>query len=387
MAGGENASTGVRVCEVVSGDLWAGAEVMAATLIPRLQGRNGLNVRTVLFNEGTLARRLRDWGLGVEVFDEAALGSLRLVGRLRSFFREFQPQVIHSHGYKEQITATLAASKVPHVRTLHGLPEPHVGWASIKMRVYRGLEKWAIHRRTRYLVYVSQESMERLKKTGRAEKVLIHNGIDLGEIPANPDRPALRRELRLSKGIPLIGAVGRLVPVKNLSSLLTAALILGGKDKRVHVVIVGDGPERMALQKKRDGLGLTRRVVFLGHRHDIHQVIAGLDVLVMPSLHEGLPMTLLEAMALGVPVVASRVGGIVEALGEMAEACTVPSNDSASLAAKIWELLSNPTLREQYADWGIKRVREAFTAEKMAEDYAKLLFKAATQPPLIRGAE
>jgi glycosyltransferase involved in cell wall biosynthesis len=221
--------------------------------------------------------------------------------------------------------------------------------------------------------------MERLRKTGRAEKMLIHNGIDLDGIPKNPDRMALRRELRIAKGVPLIGAVGRLVPVKNLPALLTAALILGGKDKRMQVVIVGDGPERMELQKKRDALGLTKRVVFLGHRHDIHQVIAGLDVLAMPSLHEGLPMTLLEAMALGVPVVAGRVGGIVEALGEMAEDCTVPPNDPASLADKIWELLSSSALREECAGSGIRRVREAFTAEKMAEDYAKLLFKAATQ--------
>jgi len=150
------------------------------------------------------------------------------------------------------------------------------------------------------VIVVSKEMEDRFRgRTGRAKLVQIYNGIELDRLPKQFDRQGLLKELDLPKDVKLVGAVGRLVPVKGLNHLLHAAAILAPEHPEVRFLLVGDGPLRHDLEQQGRDLGIEERVHILGHRDDATRIIGCLDVLAMPSLHEGVPMTLLEAQALG----------------------------------------------------------------------------------------
>ncbi|MFH1680895.1 MAG: glycosyltransferase [Candidatus Eisenbacteria bacterium] len=324
----------MRICQVCSGDLWAGKESVCAALSRGLARSPRAEVSAVLFGEGRLARELRDAGIRVDVVDERQGGVRGMIRRMRSLLAETRPQVIHAHAYKEHILGVLAArgSGARVVRTLHGLPEPRSPGTWIRVRLLRALQSLAIHRGTDVLVVVSREMEARLgPKAGRARVVRIVNGIETERLPVDPDPEGFRRELGLEKETVLFGAVGRLAPIKGLGVLLEAAAMLAREYPEHRYLIVGDGPSRADLERRAANLGVAGSVLFLGHREDAVRVVGCLDALVMPSLHEGMPVTLLEARAFGVPVVATRVGGVAEAVSSE-QGLLVRPGDPDSLA-------------------------------------------------------
>ena len=381
---GESSSR-LRVCHVAMGDLWAGAEVQLTLLISKLALRPDLNLSIVLFNHGKLEKELVKFGIPVEVFPESEWGSRRIFSELVRTFKRSRIQLVHTHKHKDTVLAALAAKKsgVSHVvRTVHGLREPFAGWPAIKMSLYEAVEGVVRRCCVEALIGVSSH-IENVCKTQAAVRrvVCIRNGIELAGVPTRTDRWVVRNGLGVDSKTCLIGTLGRLTSVKGLPYLMKAAGILLQHGVKVKVLVVGDGPLRQELERQTLDLGIGESVVFLGHREDTHELMQAIDIFALPSLSEGIPMALLEAMGASRAIIASRVGGVPEVLENGAEGILVEPKDVDGIVEGCLRLIRDPTAAERMGQLARRRVERDFSAESMADKVASLYLQLAAPPP------
>ena len=311
----------LRVLHIISGDLWAGAEVQACTLISELACMPDTEVAAVVMNEGGLAGKLCAVGIRVDILNERILGPLQIWVRLRRALKSWRPDVIHTHREKESILGTLAnlaCRNVPSVRTVHGGNE-HTGapgWKGIRYRIVMGLDRWCGRVSRQRLIAVSRDLGIKLARDFPTDRiVLIENGVAAEAVRAARGVAEFRAADPHSTHI---GIVGRLVPVKRVDIYLETAAYLRRKcpERAWRFHVFGDGPARSDLEALSERLRISDVITFHGHRPDIATCMGGLDALVICSDHEGMPMTALEAAALEVPIVAHAVGGLVDVVPE-----------------------------------------------------------------------
>jgi len=239
--------------------------------------------------------------------------------------------VVHVHDYKSAFYAWLATrgSRVTRIATLHGW----VG-ATASLRLYNRMEM-SLLRRFDALVVVSDAQRPILLRNGVATSLVhqIDNGIAVPVSPPQRDA-AVRAELGLAPQQFVLAAVARLSSEKNLTQLLDSVARVGC-DQDIVLVVAGDGPERAALEKQATALGIAHRVRFLGQRDDMAQLWPAFDALVLPSLTEGMPLVVLEAMAHGIPVIASRVGDVPRMLGHSPLSTLIDPGDGEALDVAI----------------------------------------------------
>lgn len=307
----------IRILHLISGDLWAGAEVQAYTLIRQLSRTPKLEVAALVMNPGTLADKLRALGIRVEVVDETRLNPGKIILRLFRLIEDWKPDVIHTHRDKESILGLIAnrlSRNVPSVRTIHGIEEHPLTIGR------RGFRRWLVTKGDQCVGRLSGQAIiavsaalesELTRRFSQKRVVVIENGVDIDGLREQVSTSVNQRH---NSGVTRIGIVGRLVPVKRVDLFLKMAALLHQEhpDRAWAFDVVGDGPERAKLGALCDQLGISSVVTFHGHRQDAAQCLARLDVLVMCSDHEGMPMVALEATALAVPLVAHAVGGLNE---------------------------------------------------------------------------
>jgi len=367
----------LRVCHVASGDLWAGAEVQLVGLLEQLIAFPDLIVSAVLLNEGRLFDELSARGVPVALYDETRLNSAQLLKAFYLHFRREGIDTVHTHRFKENVLAGVAAKlgSVPHlVHTVHGLQEKMHGWQRAKLGAYAWANRWVARWTNQGIIGVSKEIAALMARALPGNPVVcVHNGIDVHKVRPAIDAREKRRQLSIPENTLVIGAVGRLVPVKGMDYLLRAVCSLCQQltEKPLRLVVVGDGPSRGPLETLAKELAIDQQTLFLGTRNDVYDLMNLFDIYVLPSLHEGIPMALLEAMALGRPVVASRVGGIPEVVTDM-EAKLVPAQDIDALSNALKELAVSPTLRQQLGQAGRERVARSYGRKMMAAKVREL---------------
>lgn len=356
---------------LLSGDLWAGAESQSCELITALHKLPGLEVSVLLFNHGELERRLSSHGVDVTVLDESRQNSIALCWQVKETLRRKGSSILHTHRYKENVLGAWAAkgAGVAHcVKTMHGRSEPFKGLKAAKAGLYGLLDRWATDMYFDRVICVTKDMADELRETFESRKVVyIHNGIDVAACVPRRSRSEVRAELGFSESAPVLIWAGRLVPIKGVPVLLEAARSVSKLNPGLRVLIAGDGPERAHLEEKSRALELAETVKFCGHRQDITDLVAASDALVLPSLGEGLPMIILEAMALGTPIVASNVGGMAEILEDGKSALLVPPNRPEELAAACLRLLRNKEEALALAQQARQIVNERFTVAVQAE--------------------
>ena len=372
----------IRCVHLASGDLWAGAEVQIYNLVSRLHTIDGITPHAVLLNDGELAERLRAAGVPVTVLDERRMSAWRIFREVVRIIRRERIGIVHSHRRKEQIIGTLAArlTRCSAVRTIHGRSEhPPARW-DLRRRLLKRLDD-ATARLQQRVIAVSEVLGGELEATlPRGRVLVIPNGVDLAAVQATAataSRPPLTQR-------PMeIAVVGRLVPVKRVDLVIDiAAHLEQASPGAFQFHIYGDGPLRAALEARARAALPETVLSFAGFRSDVLERLASHDALLITSDHEGLPTNLLEALALGKPVVARRVGEIPLVLGEsLAEYCvdaSLPAPFAARLAALRDDLTADTVDRQQlYAR------ATAYSAEACSERHAALyrsLVQAADDP-------
>jgi glycosyltransferase involved in cell wall biosynthesis len=366
----------MRVCHVAMGDLWAGAEVQLLALMKYLVRLPGFECSVILLNEGKLADELRKLSLTLVVVSEKRLSPVAIAYRLAKIFLQLRPDVVHTHKYKDSILATIVARcvRVPHVvRVVHGMPEPFKGIRNWKMTIYTLVDRFVTSLFIDRVIAVSSDIENVLSQIYGADRVVcIHNGIDLEAAHATVERQEKRKQWSIDEEAVVVGTVGRLVPVKGHTMLLEAMRMVRHSNQNLTLLLVGDGPLRGYLEAEAKRMGLERAVIFAGHQEQSYDFINIMDIFVLPSLHEGIPMVLLEALALERPIIASRVGGIPEVMSHGLSGMLVPPANAGELAAGLLEMIEDRAKARAFGVAGRNQVEQEFNAGIMANRTAAM---------------
>lgn len=309
---------------------------------------------------------------GVEASTLACDGrlDLRFLRRLRRLVRNKGVDIIHTHGYKEDVLAALAGLSVPLVATNHLWKR-----TTRQLRLYSRLDGLVL-RRFDQIVAVSDPILAELRAAGIAEHKLsrIPNGIDTERVrpPSAAERATARERLGFDSDELVLGMLGSLTPEKGHAFALEALGALSAEYPRLRLCIVGDGPLRETLAREIERRGLASQARLCGRRSDIPQVLAGFDVFLLPSLKEGLPMALLEAMAAGLPAVASAVGDVGKAVEDGISGRLIPPGRTDAMVQALSELAADSTYRRQLGERARARVTERFSSRGMTSAYCRL---------------
>ncbi|MFH0774233.1 MAG: GT4 family glycosyltransferase PelF [bacterium] len=288
--------------------------------------------------------------------------------RLSFLLKKNSIDILHTHGYRADIIGYLATKIVgiPIVSSAHG-------WAGYpkKVRVYEHIDRFFLLFFDK-VIAVSEAMREGLIRIGipRHKVVTIYNTIDLENYQFS-DNKGIREELKVDNRVKLVGTLGRLSPEKGHTYFLESAAEVIREYPEVRFIIAGEGPERSRLEELVERLGILQKVFFLGHRRDVERIFNSIDIFVLPSLSEGMPMTILEAMAFGKPTIATDVGGVSRLINEKT-GLLVPSKDPSLLTAAIISLLKDPEKAQLMGLCARKRVEEEFAPEQMVKDTEKV---------------
>ncbi|MEM4402525.1 MAG: glycosyltransferase, partial [Candidatus Caldarchaeum sp.] len=203
----------------------------------------------------------------------------------------------------------------------------------------------------------------RFQVASREKLVVIPNGLEPEPFRAPTERRALRVQLGASDAVGIVTMVGRLAPPKDFETLITAWE--GLKAPGWQLWIVGEGPLRLRLEELVHAKGLDERIKFLGERRDVPDILKASDIFVLTSRWEGMPLTLIEAMLAGLPVIATRVGGVPELVEDGVTGLLVPPKDALTLRSALERLLSSAETRQRMGEAGRHRALEHFTVEQM----------------------
>jgi sugar transferase (PEP-CTERM/EpsH1 system associated) len=299
----------------------------------------------------------------------------KLVWDLYRLFTRERPHVVHTHAWGTLLEGLLAArlARVPIV--VHG---EH---GTLQLRGYQArIQRWAWGRTTAVLS-VSRKLAERMARgTGFPHEriVTIQNGVDFSRFSPSL-REAARHELGLAPMELTIGTAGRLVPVKDHANLIEALAILRDRDVAFTAVIAGEGPLRAEIEALIAARGLRTHVRLLGQRADVNRVFAALDVFVLPSKSEGMSNTILEAMASGVPTVATNVGGAEELVDDGVTGLLVPSQNCEALAGALGRMAASPGRRRAMGEAARVKAETEFSLDRMLGDYDALYVELAAR--------
>jgi glycosyltransferase involved in cell wall biosynthesis len=365
----------LRVLQLASGDLWAGAEVQLFALCGALMARPDIELRVILLNEGELADRLRAMGADLVVFDERRLSPLAILRQVLRVVQQWRPQVLHTHRFKENIVGGVAAALagVPSVRTQHGAPEQARSRVDVRRQLIHLLDVGVGRFVQRRVVAVTEDLRTKLLRDYPSRHVItIANGIAFE--PLDAAEPVALGAART------VGIVGRLTGVKRIDLFLHMAALLSARPALADVqfYVIGGGPLEADLRALAQRLGVAARVAFVGHVSPAAGWIKALDVLVMCSDHEGMPMTLLEAMRLRTAIVAHRVGGLVELLqgdeaaGEGDCAQLVAEHTASGYADAVERVLGDAPATAMRVANAFNRVTRLYSASANAERFVAL---------------
>lgn len=342
--------------------------------------------------EGSLVNWARSRGvepvLVPEIVGEASLKSrdVKALIKVYRLLRRERPHIVHTHtakaGFVGRIAARLAGVPIV-VHTYHG-HVLHSYYSFLKTWLLRRMEQ-ALASLSDRLIAVSEQVRQDLIEYGVAPEskiTVIPLGLELEQfLQLEGVRGELRRELGIAQDAPLVGIIGRLAPIKNHRLFLEMAALLAEEFPTARFAVVGDGLLRPELERYATELGLNGRVLFLGWRRDLPRIYADLDVLVISSKNEGTPVSAIEAMASGVPVVATRVGGIPDLIEDQKTGILVEPEDPSALADAVISLLRNPPMARRMGQAAQAHVLEKYTVERLLDDTEKLYRELVSQKP------
>jgi glycosyltransferase involved in cell wall biosynthesis len=371
------------ICQVLHTLQVGGGEVLARAFAVNSESEFK-PVFALLDELGSLGHELRDAGYTVEVVGRKSGFDIGCARRLRRLFRKHQVSMVHAHQYGPLLYSALArlpAMRIPILFTEHGRDFPDFRrWKRVLAnRVLFGA-------RDRFIAVGNAVRNALVEYEGFPPSRIdvIYNGRDLTEYdPSCPQRNAVRQELGISEDNIVVMQVARFNRLKDHATAIRTFGLLRDTSPRTKLVLIGDGEERASIEQLIDGLRLRDSVRLLGTRSDIARLLQGADVFLLTSISEGIPLTLIEAMATGLPCVATRVGGIPEVVIDGETGLLVDVGDDGYLAECIHRLTNDSTLRRQFGNSGCERAAKLFDANDMQAAYLRI-YRELSAPVVSR---
>ncbi|RLB79057.1 MAG: hypothetical protein DRH24_13525 [Deltaproteobacteria bacterium] len=288
--------------------------------------------------------------------------------KVMGIIRRVRPDIVHTHNFLAHVNAAPAAKLLRKavVHTKHGRAVTSISWAPF-------IRRWLYNLSDKIVVVSKETGVSFREKTGVSERRIkvVYNGVDTSVFEGYS-----KGEAKKSLGIPedtvVFGAVSRLDRVKDHITMVDAFADVLSKGKECLLMIVGDGPERENIERRVQELGISDHVRMVGFTDEVPGHLAAMDLFLQPSREEGLSITILEAMASGVPVVATPVGGTPEMIEDGVTGRLVAIGDSRMLSSVMIEFLEEPQKFSLMAERALKRVKESFTLSTMANEYEKI---------------
>ena len=353
----------INVMQVVLSLEYGGLEKVVINLAERLDREKFHTSICCLDKLGELAEEAKEKGIKVVMVKRRPGIDFFLPFRLAHILKKERVNLLHTHNMGPLFYGSLAAwlARVPIVlNTRHGR-ERKIG------------SQW-IWRLNNEIITISEDAKKELSISNRinSEKIrVIYNGIETKQYITKTNIYKVKKVLNINSTL-VIGTVARLSPEKDQFTLLEAFSKIAQMVDSVKLVIVGDGILRQELERRSKSLGIKDKVLFLGFRQNISEILSIFDVFVLSSLTEGIPLTLLEAMAAGKPVVATNVGGNPEVVVDGETGFLVPPKNPEKMAEAIITLLKNEELAMKMGEAGRKRVEEKFSLERMVREYEEI---------------
>ncbi|MFH1898234.1 MAG: GT4 family glycosyltransferase PelF [Candidatus Desantisbacteria bacterium] len=348
---------------------------------------NGIN--TDIFNSsicclkggGALTTMIRE---GVQLFEADKSGLLLLI-YLISLLKKEKIDVVHTHNWGALCEGGVSAKLAGVPVIIHQEHGTLVKMINVKKRRILA-QKFCFRFIDDFLITVSDQLKESMSVSigiDRRKIKRILNGVEINCFDSKINKEEKKKELFINNSDIIIGTVGRIAPVKDQKTLIYAFAEVIKHIPDIKLVIVGDGESRIELEGIAANLKLSENIRFLGMRFDIPELLAIMDLFVLPSLHEGISITLLEAMASGLPVIATNVGGNPEVVLNGKTGVLVPPDNPEALAEEIIILLKNEQTRKNYGMSGRKIVQESFSLEKMINNHEELYISCLKKKGII----
>jgi glycosyltransferase involved in cell wall biosynthesis len=323
-----------------------------------------------------LAHEAKKNGLQTKIFLCKKKFDFNTIKKIRSCVKKNNVKILHTHGYKSNLYGLLGSTnKCVKVATNHAWVQ-----SNHKTKIYCLLDYFFI-RFFKKIIAVSDQIHEEIKNKGIISKKieLIYNGIDVQKFENKFDNDEIKSEFSISAKSKVVGTVGSLNIVKGHIYFIEAAKEVLKSSPDTKFLIVGDGPLRKKLEEKTKKLKIERNVIFAGLIKDMPKIYSLIDVLVIPSLSEGMPMVLLEAMAAGKPVIATNVGSISKALVDQHTGILIKPKDVDNLKNAILYILKNESTAKAYGYNGWKKVQNDFLAVIMCKKYISVYKEVLSQ--------
>lgn len=363
-----------KVLQLLHGLNTGGAEVLADRLGRRLAER--YQVRFACLDQvGELGERLQEDAFCVDRLGRSQGLDWRCVRQLAALLRRERIDLIHAHQYTPffyAMATRLVGVRCPILFTEHGRFVPDY---PRRKRVF--FNRTMLRQRDR-LVAVGKDVRRALVENEGlpADRIeVIYNGIDIERFERRRGEAgsALRKQLGISEAATLVVQVARLSPLKDHGTAVRAIAESRGADAEIHLVVVGTGPEESRLRQAIAECEVADRVHCVGLRHDIPAILSEADVLLLTSISEGIPLTVIEGMAAGLPIVSTAVGGLTEIIEDPTHGFLQPAGDHAGLARRLCQLARDPRLRKQMGQAGHRRARELFSEATMHHQYEVMM--------------
>ena len=374
----------VRVVEVLATGTNGGAQEHVFGLMSRLDTTR-FDASIVALSAGSAVRKLERAGFGVTLIDEH--DDAAAVAALAAYFARVRPDVVHTHMYRADVIATKAVLATTHA----GNPRPYLVSTVHSSRVRSAEDRETLRCLTPdmdQLIAVSKAIVAKIadERPGLAPVRLIYNGVDLRRYDDQQPASNLRDQYGMEPGSKVVGVVARLEPEKGHQTLIDAWPHVLRSVPDAYLLVVGEGSLRDALEHRAAANRVAHRVVFTGRRDDIPAVTAAFDVAVLPSHREAQGLSILEAMAMSRPVVASDVGGIPEMIEDGVTGLLVEHDHPVELAAAIVRLLKDRAFAATIARAGHDLVHDRFCIELMVKAIEQIYDEGARAVRLAAAA-
>jgi glycosyltransferase involved in cell wall biosynthesis len=353
---------------------YGGGERGFVQLAAGLRGR--YQVFVAAMHGGRFEREVKELGIRFYPVNMSRRLSLKPIRQIKEIIRNNKIDLVHSQGARADFFARIAGrlAGVPYIICTIQMPVEGFDVRLLQKKIYRFID----HLTERYVecfIVVSdllrQMLMER-RGIAAGQVVRVYNGIELSQYHPDAQYGELRSEWEISQEVPLIGAIGRMVWQKGFNYFIEAIPEIVRHMPDARFLLVGDGPLRESLAALSKELGVRDNVIFTGFRSDIKEILSAIDILVIPSLLEGFPMIILEAMAMAKPIVATNIDGITEQITDGVNGILVPPKDPSALSKAIIQVLSDKKLARSMALAARKRVEQEFSVEKMVAETEKV---------------